>query len=160
MECISVNITWQSDWQCFAAVLQDEIAALPCISKKHFRDISAKFSGQKVLWQGVLEKKSIGAFGEGTFVVVRIPEITLDFQHRDTQVIDSLSLAIDPKDGAAVDAWSRLPVGSSISFSASFADNSGPFPAIELIQLDPDKILVSIRLSNATVNTVVSGSAS
>lgn len=132
---------WQSDWNDFVTLFQQKLRMGETASA-----LSQFFSEKVVIWNGILDDKSIDDLAPN--VGITLPEREIDLGDGSLDTLDGISLPIND---CAVSDWQRLEIGCPVQFSAKFSSAEFIFQPIEIKHLTDGTRLLFIRLTDGKV---------
>jgi len=134
-----VSSGWQQDWSLFVATLADCLRAGDTSEK-----LAQRFGGKEVTWQGVLDEKNID--GLAPLVGITLPQKEIELGQGRSAILDGLSLPIAAH---TIEQWSRLELGTPLTFTAILGPSGSLFAPIEVKILRSGRTIVFIRLADA-----------
>lgn len=132
-----MELAWQNDWKMFVDVLADQL-------QRRVENLEAVFAAKSVRWSGVLAEKLLSE--PAPMVTVVMPKAQINLGDRGVVNLSDKSLPVAQD---AIGDWERIPIGTTLSFTAILGAEGSPFPAVQVKHLNSGRTIILIRLSNA-----------
>jgi hypothetical protein len=130
---------WRNDFDLFLNGIAERIRSGETPS-----DLSREFTGETVLWCGILGRKTLD--GEAPSVLVGSVRKDLDLGDGPTAQFAGLTMPVADR---SIANWERVELDAKVTFTARLGARMGVFPTIEVKRLPTGRVILSIRLTEA-----------
>lgn len=134
-----MNETWENNWLLFVDELERHLQ-----SGSTTRQLAKHFGGQRVCWEGTIEKLKFDEFS--TTVNVALPERVVNLANGGHVQLDGLTLEVAK---SSTEQWQGLSAGDKVKFSTILGEATSPFPPIELTTFESGNSMLIIQAIDA-----------